>query len=118
MSVLKIGIAGLGTVGCGLIGFVTGSGPLSRAVEIVGVSARSRERQREADITPYAWFDDPIALATHPDVDVFVELMGGSEGSAKDAVEAALSAGKTCRYRQQGFASRTWRGFSRIGRCQ
>lgn len=94
MSVLRIGIAGLGTVGCGLIGFVTGNGPLSRAVSIVGVSARTRDRQRGADITPYVWFDDPVALATSPDVDVFVELMGGSEGSAKDAVEAALKAGK------------------------
>jgi homoserine dehydrogenase len=94
MSVLRIGIAGLGTVGCGLIGFVVGQGPLSRAVQIVGVSARTRNRQREADISPYSWFDDPVALATSPDVDVFVELMGGSEGSAKAAVEAALKAGK------------------------
>jgi homoserine dehydrogenase len=94
MRVLKIGIAGLGTVGCGLIGFVTGKGPLSHAVQIVGVSARTRDRQRDADISPYTWFDDPVALASHPDVDVFVELMGGSQGSAKDAVEAALQAGK------------------------
>jgi homoserine dehydrogenase len=94
MSVLRIGIAGLGTVGCGLIGFVIGQGPLSRAVVISGVSARTRDRQRDADITPYTWFDDPVALATSPSVDVFVELMGGSEGSAKDAVEAALKAGK------------------------
>jgi homoserine dehydrogenase len=94
MRVLRIGIAGLGTVGCGLIGFVVGQGPLSRVVEIVGVSARTRDRQREVDITPYAWFDDPVALASHDDVDVFVELMGGSEGSAKDSVEAALKAGK------------------------
>lgn len=94
MSALRIGIAGLGTVGCGLIGFVVGNGPLSRAVTITGVSARTRDRQRDADISPYAWFDDPVALAQSPDVDVFVELMGGSEGSAKAAVEAALKAGK------------------------
>jgi homoserine dehydrogenase len=94
MRVLRVGIAGLGTVGCGLIGFVTGAGPLSRAVQIVGVSARTRDRQREADISPYTWFDDPVALATSADVDVFVELMGGAVGSAKDSVEAALKAGK------------------------
>ena len=94
MSVLRIGIAGLGTVGCGLISFVTGKGPLSRAVRIVGVCARTRTRQRDADISPYPWFEDPVALAQSPDVDVFVELIGGSEGSAKRAVEAALKAGK------------------------
>lgn len=81
-------------MGCGLISFVTGKGPLSRAVEIVGVSARTRDRQRDADISPYAWFDDPVTLACQPEIDVFVELMGGAEGSAKDAVEAALKAGK------------------------
>jgi homoserine dehydrogenase len=94
MQVLRIGIAGLGTVGCGLIDFVTGQGALSRAVEIKGVTARTRDRQRPVDITPYPWFDDPVALAISPDIDVFVELMGGSEGTAKDAVEAALKAGK------------------------
>jgi homoserine dehydrogenase len=94
MRVLKIGIAGLGTVGCGLIGFVTGSGPLSRVTQIVGVTARDKNRQREADITSFPWFDDPVALAQSPDIDVFVELMGGAEGSAKDSIEAALKAGK------------------------
>jgi homoserine dehydrogenase len=94
MRVLRIGIAGLGTVGCGLIDFVTGQGALSRAVTVVGVSARTRNRPRPVDITPYTWFDDPVALAKSPDVDVFVELMGGSEGTAKDAVEAALASGK------------------------
>jgi homoserine dehydrogenase len=94
MRVLRLGIAGLGTVGCGLIGFVTGQGPLSRAVKIMGVSARSRNRMREVDVSPYPWFDDPVALAKDPDIDVFVELMGGAEGSAKEAVEAALKAGK------------------------
>ncbi|MCV6587172.1 MAG: homoserine dehydrogenase, partial [Marinibacterium sp.] len=42
----------------------------------------------------YAWETDAVALAQRDDVDVFVELMGGSEGAAKDATEAALAAGK------------------------
>ena len=37
---------------------------------------------------------DPVALATDPDIDVFVELIGGEGGVAKEAVEAALRAGK------------------------
>jgi homoserine dehydrogenase len=94
MSVLRIGIAGLGTVGCGLIELVTGTGPLSQEVAITGVSARSHARARPVDITPYIWFDDPVALASSPNIDIFVELMGGAQGSAKDAVEAALKAGK------------------------
>ncbi|GAB5459669.1 MAG: homoserine dehydrogenase [Henriciella sp.] len=96
MKTLKLGIAGLGNVGCGLIDLVERQPELRLPgkVEIAGVSARSRSRTRPADITPYRWFDDAATLAEDPEVDVFVELMGGSDGPAKVAVEAALNAGK------------------------
>lgn len=96
MKTLKLGIAGLGNVGCGLIDLVERQAELRLPgkVEIVGVSARSRSRGRPVDITPYRWFDDAATLAEDPEVDVFVELMGGSDGPAKVAVEAALNAGK------------------------
>jgi homoserine dehydrogenase len=91
---LKVAIAGLGTVGCGVIAMVQGNGPLSRAVTITGVTARTKDRARPVDVSAYRWFDDPVALAADAETDVFVELMGGSEGTAKDTVEAALKAGK------------------------
>jgi homoserine dehydrogenase len=61
---------------------------------ITGVSARSRSRPRPVDISGLPWFDDPVALAASPEVDIFVELVGGSDGPAKAAVEAALKAKK------------------------
>ena len=96
MGPLKLGIAGLGNVGCGLIELVERQERLRLpgSVSVAGVTARSRGRNRPVDITPYEWFDDAAALATHEDVDVFVELVGGSDGPAKVAVEAALKAGK------------------------
>jgi homoserine dehydrogenase len=94
MTPLKIGIAGLGTVGGGLLKLAFGTGPLSRAVEVTAVCARSKSARREVDISGLAWFDDPVALAQSPLIDVFVELIGGSEGPARMAVEAALQAGK------------------------
>lgn len=63
-------------------------------ISITGVTARSRNRNRPVDISEYTWFDDATALATDSNVDVFVELIGGSDGPAKVAVEAALKAGK------------------------
>lgn len=63
-------------------------------VEIVGVSARSKNRNRPVDISGYRWFDDAATLAEDPEVDVFVELVGGSDGPAKFAVEEAIKAGK------------------------
>jgi homoserine dehydrogenase len=95
VSPLRVGIAGLGTVGAGLIAMIQGHGPLSRAVTIAGVCASSRSRPRPVDISAYRWFDDAAALASDPDVDVLVELVGGSDGPAKHAVETALKAGKS-----------------------
>jgi homoserine dehydrogenase len=96
---LNLGIAGLGNVGAGLLEllrvhkqrFAERAG---RPVHIAGISARSRAKSRGVDTAGIKWFDDPVALARSPEIDVFVELIGGSEGVAKDAVEAALNAGK------------------------
>jgi len=93
----RIGVAGLGTVGAGLLTFLSeqpGFAPAGGLVSITGVSARSRSRPRPFDIANLPWFDDPVALAKSPDTDVFVELIGGGDGPAKAAVEAALRAGK------------------------
>ena len=93
----RIGVAGLGTVGGGLLNFLSDRpdfAPAGGRAIVTGVSARSRSRPRPFDISNLAWFDDPVALALSPDNNVFVELIGGSDGPAKAAVEAALNAGK------------------------
>lgn len=96
---IRLGIAGLGTVGVGVVKIVQRHASLlgartGRAVTISAVSARSRDKDRGINLGDYAWEDDPVDLAQRADVDVFVELMGGDEGPAKDATEAALNAGK------------------------
>ncbi len=96
---LRLGIAGLGTVGVGVVRLLQEEGALiaaraGRPVQIVAVSARDRTRNRDADLSAYAWADDPVALARREDIDVFVELMGGDSGPAKHATEAALAAGR------------------------
>ena len=90
MKPLKIGVVGLGTVGAGLLQIAFGDGPLSKTVEIVGVSARNKNRKRPVDISNIPWFDDPVELAKLDGLDVLVELMGGADGPAKVAVETAL----------------------------
>ena len=96
---LRLGIAGLGTVGTGVVKIIRQKAALledraGRPVTISAVSARTRDKDRGVTLSDYAWEDDPVALATRDDVDVFVELMGGSDGPAKAATEAALKAGK------------------------
>ncbi len=96
---LRLGIAGLGTVGVGVVRIIRRHAALleartGRSVVISAVSARDAEKDRGVSLSSYAWETDPVALATRDDVDVFVELMGGHEGAAKAATEAALAAGK------------------------
>lgn len=96
---IRLGIAGLGTVGVGVVKIVQRQAALltarcGRPIEIVAVSARSKDKDRGVNLTRYAWEDDPVALARRPDIDVFVEVMGGAEGPAKHATEAAIASGK------------------------
>jgi len=95
---LRLGIAGLGTVGAEVVRILARSPDMigaraGRPLQVVAVSARSREKDRGVDLSPYDWEDDPVALARRTDIDVFVELMGGSDGPAKAATEAALERG-------------------------
>ncbi|MEO1555604.1 MAG: homoserine dehydrogenase [Pseudomonadota bacterium] len=96
---LRLGIAGLGTVGIGVVKIVRQHAAMlaartGRDITITAVSARSRDKDRGVSLSAYAWEDDPVALAKRDDVDVYVELMGGTDGPAKASVEAALAAGK------------------------
>src|SRR2546421_4743235 len=97
---LKVGIAGLGTVGAEVVRLIEAqarvlAGRSGRGIRVVAVTARSKAKKRGVDLRGVEWVKDPMALATHPGIDCFVELMGGSGDPALSAVEAALSAGKS-----------------------
>ncbi|UPH71048.1 homoserine dehydrogenase [Abyssibius alkaniclasticus] len=96
---LRIAIAGLGTVGAGIVKIVQKHGDMlaaraGRPIVITAISARSRSKNRGVKLDGYAWEDDPIALARRPDVDLVVEVMGGEDGPAKACVENSLKFGK------------------------
>ena len=95
---LKLGIAGLGTVGIGVLNVLGDNADVlsrrcNRPLRVTAVSARDRKRDRGVDFGDCKWFDDCVELARSPDIDIFVELIGGEDGPAKQAVEAALAAG-------------------------
>ncbi len=96
---LRLGLAGLGTVGIGVVQIVQRHADLiaaraGRPVSITAVSARDRSKNRDADLSAYAWETDPVALASRDDIDLFIEVMGGHDGPAKHATETAIASGK------------------------
>jgi homoserine dehydrogenase len=98
-EVLRLGVAGLGTVGGALLKLIERHGNdlalrAGRPIAVTGVSARSAERDRGISLAGKRWFADPVALARDPDIDVFVELMGGASGPAEQSVRAAIESRK------------------------
>src|ERR1700682_1539913 len=97
---LNVGIAGLGTVGAEVIRLIeqqgrTLSARCGRGVRVVAVTARSKVKKRGLDLSGIDWASNPLALANDPNIDCFVELMGGSGEPALSAIEAALKSGKS-----------------------
>lgn len=95
---LKIGVAGLGTVGTSVLQLIEKHGATigrksGRDVRVTAVSARNRARERAVDVSGFAWFDDPVEMAATADLDIFVEVIGGDSGPAEDSVRAALARG-------------------------
>src|SRR6202453_3147727 len=96
---LKVGLAGLGTVGSAVIKLLAQErdkliARCGRPIEVVALTARSRGKKRNFDAKKFRWVADPVALARDPDIDVLVEVIGGEGDPAKRAVEIALDAGK------------------------
>ena len=97
---LRVGIAGLGTVGASVVRLIERQRDAlatvcGRPIEVVAVSARSRAKKRDVDLRKLRWVADPVALATDGEIDVFVELIGGEGDPAKAAISAALAAKKS-----------------------
>ena len=96
---LRIGLAGLGTVGAGVIRLLEANAALvasraGRPIRVTAVSARDRHRERGIDLAGLAWEDDAGRLATREDVDVVVELVGGADGPALTLARETLAAGR------------------------
>ncbi|HTT80175.1 MAG TPA: homoserine dehydrogenase [Stellaceae bacterium] len=94
--VMKIAVAGLGTVGAGILQLLERQAELvatraGRRIVVGAVSARDRRRDRGVDLSAVRWYEDAVAMAGDPEIDVVVELIGGSDGIALDVVEAALA---------------------------
>jgi homoserine dehydrogenase len=97
---LGVGIAGLGTVGAEVVRLIEAQGAAlsarcGRSIRVVAVTARSKAKKRGIDLRGINWAKTPLAVATDPNVDCFVELMGGDGEPALSAITAALRAGKS-----------------------
>lgn len=91
---LRIGIAGLGTVGSGVLGLINNNADLivaraGRSIEVAAVCARNKKRKRDIDVGSYKWMDAQD-LARAPGLDAVVEVIGGQDGPAKDFIETTL----------------------------
>jgi homoserine dehydrogenase len=97
---LRVGIAGLGTVGAEAVRLIERQGRVlsarcGRAIRVTAVTARSKAKKRDIDLGAVTWAKSPLELAADPEIDCFVELMGGAGDPALSAIEIALKSGKS-----------------------
>jgi homoserine dehydrogenase len=97
---LKVGLAGLGTVGASVVRLIDSEREAlalrcGRPIEVVAVTARSRGKNRGLDMRKLRWVADPLKLAADPEIDCFVELIGGDGNPARAAIATALKVGKS-----------------------
>lgn len=110
---LRIGLAGLGTVGAEVARQIIQeqdniAAQAGRSVQIVAVAARDKGKDRGVDLSAAMWVDAPADLAERPGVDVIVELMGGADGPAFELAMAALSSGKPLITANKAMLARHW----------
>ncbi|MBC8269113.1 MAG: homoserine dehydrogenase [Rhodospirillaceae bacterium] len=96
---LKIAVAGLGTVGAGILKLLAEHGDMlegrcGRRIEVTAVSAREQGKDRGVSLEGLEFFQDAAKMARDADADVIVELIGGADGIAKETVEAAITASR------------------------
>jgi homoserine dehydrogenase len=96
---IKVGIAGLGTVGAGVARLLQDNAEIiaqraGQPIIVEAVSARDKNRKRPCNLSGMTWVDDPLQLATMPNIDVVVELIGGADGVALGLAEKTLANGK------------------------
>src|ERR1700759_5376783 len=97
---LKVGIAGLGTVGAEVVRLIENEGKIlaarcGRPVRVTAVTARSKTKKRGVDLSGITWAKSPLELASSPEIDCLVELIGGAGDPALSAIETALKSGKS-----------------------
>lgn len=97
---LRIGIAGLGTVGSSVASILRDHADIyearaGRPLKLQAVSVRDPKKKRSVNIATLKLVNDPLELAKSSEIDVVVELIGGAEGIAKELVETALTHGKS-----------------------
>lgn len=95
----RIGVAGLGTVGAGVIKIIqqnaeTISQRAGRSIEVVSVTASNKDKDRGVDVSSYDWADTLDDMAGDERLHAVIELIGGSNGPVKEMVEKSLQAGK------------------------
>lgn len=97
---LNIAIAGIGVVGSGVGKILLQQRDLiakraQKEINIVAISSRDKNKKRDFDTSNCKWFDNPLDLCKQDNIDVIVELIGGSDGVALQLCQAALSSNKS-----------------------
>ena len=106
----KIAIAGVGTVGSGVIKlFKKNSIQKNFGIEITAIASRRKIKKSDLGSNGINYFNDAKKLIDFNNYDILVELIGGDEGISKTIVFDALKKGKNVVTANKALVSKHWR---------
>ena len=95
---MRVAIAGLGNIGAAVLRLLQANADVIKTrgqeLTVTAVSARDKDKKRDCDLSGIDWVENPLDLVKRRDVDVIIELIGGTEGVAYELAKAAFANGK------------------------
>jgi len=92
---LRVAIVGLGTVGVSLFKMLESGRKINGIeVSVAAVSARDKTKDRGIDLSKVKWYENPLDIAKEKDIDLIIELVGGTEGIAYNLIKEAIKNNK------------------------
>lgn len=98
MESIKVGLLGFGTVGTGVVRIVENhqedlKKQVGSEIEIVKILVSNINKQRSITVEQSKLTEDAWEVVRHPEIDVIIEVMGGTDAT-KDYIIEALNQGK------------------------
>ena len=93
---INVGIVGIGNIGSSVINAIESNKKRYKSlydleIKILGISGKNKRKKRTFNIANYIWFDNPIDMTINQNIDLIVELVGGSSGLALELAKNALN---------------------------
>ncbi len=97
---INLGIVGIGNIGSSVIKTIeknkrTYKNKYNLNLRIIGISGKNKKKKRPFNSLKYIWYKNPIDMINNKEINLIVELVGGSSGVALELAKKSLRSKKS-----------------------